>query len=184
VLAGLGKGILARKALSSLFKILSDRLPAASYQTKPYMSDTEWPRLEVGKQEWERIFGKRYNNKLYLWFAVPPIWEEREHAFRPEIILWNKQHGNTWAVTQPKVKAWIGQLTKLNFTHWVEARGIYKETFDLNKSPLLERPGRIVAYLKSATVSERQIEKMSEADLVNILHETIVSHCKVIDRLG
>ena len=182
-LTGLGKGILARKALSSLFKILSDRLPAAAYQTKTYMSDTEWPRLEVGKQEWTRIFGKGYNNKLYLWFVVPPIWDEREHAFRPEIVLWDRQHGNPWALTQPKLKAWIDQLTKLNFDHYVEARGIDAETFDLTKSTLTERPGRILAFLPSATVSERQIEKISESDLVNILHETIVTHCKIIDGL-
>jgi hypothetical protein len=182
-LTGLAKGIRARNALSSLFKLLSDRLPAASYQTKIYMSDTEWPRLEVGKQEWTRIFGKGYNNKLYLWFAVPPIWDEREHACRPEIILWNRQHANPWTVVQPKIKPWVGQLTKLGFTHFVEGRGIASETFDVNKSELLSSPARIVAYLESATIRERQIEDINEADLVNALYVTIVTHCKIIDDL-
>ena len=48
---------------------------------------------------------------------------------------------------------------------------------------LTERPGRILAFLPSAIVSERQIEKISESDLVNILHKTIVTHCKIIDGL-
>jgi len=182
-LTGLGKGFVARKALSSLFKILSDRLPAASYQTKSYMSDTEWPRLEVGKQEWTRIFGKGYNNKLYLWFAVPPIWDEREHAFRPEIILWDRHHANPWTVVQPKIKTWIRRLTTLGFRHWVEGRGIDRETFDVNKSDLLDRPARIVAYLESATIGEPQIKNVNEADLVNALYETIVTHCNIIDGL-
>jgi len=182
-LTGLGKGILARKALSGLFKILSDRLPAAAYQTKTYMSDTEWPRLEVGKQEWTRIFGNGYNNKLYLWFAVPPIWDEREHAFRPEIILWDRRHANPWTIVQPKIKPWARQLTKLGFTYFVQGRGIASESFDVNKSELLSSPARIVAYLESAAIRERQIEDVNEADLVNVLYETIVTHCKIIDRL-
>ena len=147
------------------------------------MSDAEWPRLEVGKQDWERIFGKGYNNKLYLWFAVPGIWRATEHQFWPEIILWNKQHGNAWAVVQSKITAWIKQLRKLGFSHFVEGRGIDQEKFDIMKSGLPERARRIVAYSERAAIGEQQIEKLSQADLVNVLYDTIVKQCAIIDGL-
>ena len=85
---------------------------------------------------------------------------------------------------QPKITPWIRQLTKLGFTHFVQGKGIASDSFDLNKSELLDSPARIVAYLESAMIGERQIQDFNEADLVNVLYETITTHCKIIDRLG
>jgi hypothetical protein len=85
---------------------------------------------------------------------------------------------------QPKIKPWVRQLTKLGFSYSVEGRGIASESFDVNKSELLTSPARIFAYLESATIREQQIEDVNEADLVNVLYETIITHCKIIDGLN
>ena len=46
-------------------------------------------------------------------------------------------------------------------------------------------PGRVevVRNIDQVALDKRQIEKISESDLVNILHKTIVTHCKIIDGL-
>jgi hypothetical protein len=46
-------------------------------------------------------------------------------------------------------------------------------------------PGRVevVRNIDQVALDTRQIEKISESDLVNILHKTIVTHCKIIDGL-
>jgi hypothetical protein len=182
-LRGFGQGMIAREALDTLFATLSDRLPANTYQTKVVIPNHEWPRLEIGKQDWDRIFGKGYNLKLTVWLSVPLVWEAKEHEFVPEITLWHRQHGDDWKFTEPKLLGWIQQLKSVGFIPWFEGRGIPRD-FDLTKSPLPVQPRRVVAYSEPAVIKEQQLEKISETDLVNTLYNTILDYCKVVDELG
>jgi hypothetical protein len=183
-LAGFGIGLRAKKALTNVFAILSDRLPANIYETKVVSPESEWPRLEIGKKTWERIFGKGYNNKLYVWFSVPGIWQATEHSFCPEIILWQRHHGNDWSATRQKVKAWIKQLADRKYHHWVEGKGIDTDKFDLTKSPAPnEPPRRIAASLDSAVIGEAHLNQMGEGDLVETLYQTVINQSTLIDSL-
>src|SRR5262249_36396305 len=154
------------KALASIFGILSEKLPANIYETRIVIPDVSWPRLEVGwprlevgKKGWDKIFGKGYNNKSYLWFTVQGSWDATEQSFTAEIVLWQKPEGNAWIKVQPRLKSWVNQLEAQKFNYGVEGRGINPKTFDLRKSPLVDPPRKISAYLDSATIHEQQLEK-------------------------
>src|SRR5206468_6352085 len=54
-----GKGIIAQKALRTLFEQVEKKLLDLDqgYLTKIVMKDDEWPRLEIGMKSWSSAFG-------------------------------------------------------------------------------------------------------------------------------
>jgi hypothetical protein len=136
----------------------------------------------VGRREWDNIFGKGYNNKVFLYFTVPPIWKAEEHSFSPEILLWSKYHKNDWGATQPKLGNWARKLQKAGYQFWLYGRG-KSGPYDLTKLPLSESPGEISAWSDKDIISERVFKRLSGDELVDMLQATVIKHCEIVDAL-
>ena len=182
-LTGFGAGSVARKALSMLFQSLSERLPADVFETKLVMPESAWPRLEIGKKGWERIFGDGYNYNVFLWFKVPGIWDATEHSFYPEIQLWTKNHGNDWNATRPKLMAWTKTLAKANFSHWVDGRG-FPGHFDLTQQEIVGVPRRILATLDDLKIDEATLRTLTDHELILALEKMVIRYCDAVEQLG
>jgi hypothetical protein len=183
-----GKGVIARKALQTLFERVEERLLA---QNTPYlatmqMPERQWPRLEVGMKSWTAIFGaKGYLQKVYVYYQTKAVWEGEAEGFYFEIVLWQKHHRHDWKMTALKLPQWIGVLKKNKFDHWTILKGARELEKDASNHNFLEPPSYICACAtdrKVAYIGEVEIVKASDTELVDRVFDRTLQHCAVVSQ--
>ncbi len=183
-----GPGVVARKALATLFEQVKEQLmarqPSPFLEPEIVLRDSDWPRLEIGMRSWNLIFGQEgYLNKLYMYYQTKAAWDGDAEGFYFEIVLWDKPHRNNWALTKPKLAQWIAVLRKNNFEHKTWLKGSRELEIDADKYDFLEAPASISAFSKHpnvAYISEPDLQAMNDSNLVDLCVKRIDQHCAVI----
>jgi hypothetical protein len=185
-----GKGVLARKALRTLFEQLEERFLDLDqgYLTKIFMKDDEWPRLEIGMKSWSPIFGtKGYLNKLYIYYETAAVWEGAGERFYFEVFLWNKWHKGDWNKTESQLRYWIPYLKSKKFEHWTVLKGSRElEGKGADEYPFTEPPSLIAACASDPEVSnigQSEVLKMTDTQLSDELFRRALLHCEIISGL-
>jgi len=180
------EGLKARKAVTGIFSQTAARLEADGFIINPIEDKKDhWPRLQIQRPEWERIFGKGHNWKINLWFCVPGIWEADQYEFSPEIDLWRKEHGNDWQFIKSKLHNWFSVLKSADFncTVWQTWN---KGSENVPAQEIQNEPKRISLYAckagDSIILDENQLQ--NENDLIKLLVDRIKQYSKVVDSLG
>lgn len=154
------------------------------------MSDDEpLPRLEVGKESWNTIFGEQGDlKKVHVIYASEEIWGYIPDQFTFEIKLWNRKGGCDWDLTRTRLPHWEKTLNNKGLELLALLRGNKKppENGKIGSYNFTEAPKEIAAGksdVASQTISKNQIETMSSEILVDALYKQILNHCADVEAL-
>ena len=185
-----GKGVLARKALRTLFEQVEEKLLDLDqgYLTKIFMKEDEWPRLEIGMKSWSSIFGTNgYLNKLYMYYETAAVWEGAGERFYFELFLWNKWHKADWKKTESQLRYWIPYLKSKKFDHWTILKGSRElEGKGADEYPFTEPPSLVSACASDPEVSyigQSEVLKLTDTQLSDELFRRALLCCEIISGL-
>lgn len=190
-IADYGKGVIARKALRTLFEQVGEKLSELNeneYLTEVVIRDDEWPRLEIGMKSWIPIFGSKGNlNKLRMYYQTVAVWEGEAERFYFEVRLWNKWEKGDWRETESQLRYWIPYIRSKKFHHWTCLKGSRNlEEKGADEHPFTEPPSWIAAWAgdpKVSYIEESEMLKMTDGQLVDDLFHRAVFHCEIISGL-
>jgi hypothetical protein len=179
-------GVKARKAVTGIFNEVTARLEADGFKTVSIEGRKDnWPELRIQHPRWKRIFGKGENWKISLFFCVPGIWDAKQHEFRPEILIWQQDHGNDWQFAKAKLPVWLKTLKSQNFK-WDVYQTWNKRRQNAPAKEILGEPKQINAWKDGErdNVILNQNQVQSEDALVDLLVDRVRQYAKTVDSLG
>lgn len=181
-----GKGWKADDTVISLFEQVYANLDDADESRYTvFKRKGDCPRLEYGLKSWDGIFGRAYNNRVYLYLVVPGIWNKAKpddrYTFRPLIYLWSNDFKVDWAATQLKLKRWANVIAKHEgFICWVQEtkKSDYQEK---NLKDIVHQPFEITVGHKEDEIND--FEKLSMEELVKKLAEKVKLYVEIVSEL-
>lgn len=178
-------GIKAREALDGIFNQVRSRLEVEKFATR-VIDDGKtdcWPRMEVQHPDWETIFGKGDNWKIFLWYAIPGIWgrtSEEQHGFLPEIMLQRIDHQNDWEYIKSKLPEWEKNLKSKGFG-W-SVNHTWKQQSNTEAVKIQSQPKYIACSRESDGLNASAFSP-TEDELVSQLVNRVKRHAEIINSL-
>lgn len=184
-----GPGLRAKSALSHCFSRVTDALQAvdAEYATEERFRAGEWPRLEVARSDWRRIFGPGYLGRVWAFYQAEGVWESNVSRFYFCVFTWNDAFESDWAVAKKQLKSWAQKLAAAEFSHSTSfKRG--DEIEGVKGLDKLEQTPRVAeAWLKDekrSFIDAATITRLSDDQLVAEITARIVELSKIVSSLG
>lgn len=179
-----GAGIKAQKAVTGIFSQVSSQLEAIGFDAKPVEGHVDrWPELRIQHPEWKRVFGTGENWKISIWFCVPGIWDEVQHAFAVEFELWERIHRNDWEKVKPKLAKWFDVLKAQKY-EWVVVPARGRDKLNQKAAEIEAEPKRIFANKTEGEISLKPEGPIDEDMLISTLVERVKQLAKIIESLS
>jgi hypothetical protein len=138
-------GLKAQRAVEGILNQLDSRLRTEGFECVfEHGKKDSWPHLKIEHPDWKKIFGKGQNQKIFLWFTVPGIWEAGLHDFAFDIELWLEEHGNNWQFVSSRLPKWLGALKSQGFD-WTVWETWSRESPNTPAKEIQSEPKRICA---------------------------------------
>jgi len=183
----LSPGIKAQRALRAIFEAVEERAQSELKLGSTLIpSDSEWWRLEVGGSSWDRVFGKGYNNKLWIWYRIAPFWgiDDQTEGFAFELNLWNKGHGNEWDLAKAKLRDWIPKCKKMGFTVNLAETWRSEDRQISSSDEIGGIPAMVRAKRTSDEIYLKDCQNQTQEDLIGKLFGFVKDYNSLVGSLG
>lgn len=184
----LGRAVKAEKALAHCFARVADKLKKANAailtETKPLSS--QWPRLQVGLPDWQKLFGPGYQARVWAYFTVEDVWDSEASDFYFCFFLWNENFPSDWTRVRKKLPSWGSSLEAQGFEIVTNAGRGRKIPGAKRLLELTEAPKNVEVWFedeKRSYISEKQVGQMNADDLVDEIVRRLQELCEVVSKL-